>query len=238
MPVTPPPQPGRDRPEWVVAINRNAWSQSIVIGGRNQPVRPINLQRFKELLNVFTQILTTADSTTVALPAGIPEPGTFPTDPEARAPAELAIFCSGWALLHEFKHIQHRQDGTSAPYEASADEVRSEEFSCDEFATEYILSTVSKYAAESSDPEDKVHFKRALGIYFALFTMTIIAKDRWSETDTHPSLQARISNIRKHMGPENLQLADAIAYAAFAALRVLWPNAPSPLSTNGQSPLP
>ena len=34
------PQPGRNRPEWVVAINRNEWSQSIVIAGRNQPVRP------------------------------------------------------------------------------------------------------------------------------------------------------------------------------------------------------
>jgi hypothetical protein len=34
------PQPGRDRPEWVVAIKWNEWSQSIVIGGRNQPVRP------------------------------------------------------------------------------------------------------------------------------------------------------------------------------------------------------
>ena len=32
-------QPGRDRPEWVVAINRNAWSQSIGNSGRNQPVR-------------------------------------------------------------------------------------------------------------------------------------------------------------------------------------------------------
>ena len=36
------PQPGRNRPEWVVAINRNEWSQSIVIGGRNQPVRPLS----------------------------------------------------------------------------------------------------------------------------------------------------------------------------------------------------
>ena len=34
-----PPQPGRDRPEWVVAINRNARSQSIGTGGRNGPVR-------------------------------------------------------------------------------------------------------------------------------------------------------------------------------------------------------
>ena len=33
------PQPGRNRPEWVVAINRNAWSQSVGTGGRNHPVR-------------------------------------------------------------------------------------------------------------------------------------------------------------------------------------------------------
>jgi hypothetical protein len=35
----PRPQAGRDRPEWVVAINRNAWSQSIGIAGRDHPVR-------------------------------------------------------------------------------------------------------------------------------------------------------------------------------------------------------
>jgi hypothetical protein len=35
------PQTGRDRPEWVVAINRNAWSQSIGIAGRDRPVRAI-----------------------------------------------------------------------------------------------------------------------------------------------------------------------------------------------------
>jgi hypothetical protein len=36
------PQPGRNRPEWVVAINRNAWSQSVGTGGRNHPVRSPN----------------------------------------------------------------------------------------------------------------------------------------------------------------------------------------------------
>jgi len=33
------PQAGRDRPESVVAINRNGWSQSIGMAGRNRPVR-------------------------------------------------------------------------------------------------------------------------------------------------------------------------------------------------------
>src|ERR1700730_3697339 len=37
----PRPQAGRDRPEWVVAINRNAWSQSIGTAGRDHPVRAV-----------------------------------------------------------------------------------------------------------------------------------------------------------------------------------------------------
>src|ERR1700730_15246346 len=37
------PQPGRDQSEQVVAINRKAWSQSIGISGRNQPVRAVYL---------------------------------------------------------------------------------------------------------------------------------------------------------------------------------------------------
>ena len=36
------PQAGRDRLEQVVAINRNAWSQSIGTAGRNHPVRALS----------------------------------------------------------------------------------------------------------------------------------------------------------------------------------------------------
>ena len=39
----PRPQAGRERPEWVVAISRNAWSQSIGIAGRDHPVRAVRL---------------------------------------------------------------------------------------------------------------------------------------------------------------------------------------------------
>ena len=45
------PQHGRNRPERVVAINRNAWSQSVGTGGRNHPVRAnIHLMRAPEAL--------------------------------------------------------------------------------------------------------------------------------------------------------------------------------------------
>ena len=39
----PRPQGGRDPPEWVVAINRNGWSQSIVTAGRDHSVRAMSL---------------------------------------------------------------------------------------------------------------------------------------------------------------------------------------------------
>ena len=42
------PQAGRDRPEWVVAINRNRWSHSIGISGRNQPVRAVCSMRISQ----------------------------------------------------------------------------------------------------------------------------------------------------------------------------------------------
>src|SRR5665647_3411590 len=48
------PQPGRNRPERVVAINRNAWSQSVGTGGRNHPVRADNvLMRITEIFQVI-----------------------------------------------------------------------------------------------------------------------------------------------------------------------------------------
>jgi hypothetical protein len=37
------PQAGRDRPESVVAINRNGWSQSIGMAGRDRPVRALKM---------------------------------------------------------------------------------------------------------------------------------------------------------------------------------------------------
>ena len=42
------PQAGRDRLEQVVAINWNAWSQSIGTAGRNHPVRACVLANFPQ----------------------------------------------------------------------------------------------------------------------------------------------------------------------------------------------
>ena len=58
------PQPGRNRPERVVAINRNAWSQSVGTGGRNHPVRA-NRDSNTARCVVCGQIMATWNTTNV-----------------------------------------------------------------------------------------------------------------------------------------------------------------------------
>jgi hypothetical protein len=117
--------------------------------------------RFWIMVDVFQQILHADDPTAVPFPDGVPDPGSLPSpvETEKRAPAELARFCVGWALLHELKHIQHQQNGTSAPIDAAPDVVRAEEFSCDEYATRFMLEQMGDYAQQNSVPEDQGAFK-------------------------------------------------------------------------------
>ena len=187
------------------------------------------LDRFRDLISTFDQILAHDDPAAVPIPEGIPEPGTFPpTSPETRAPAEIAALCAGWALLHEFKHVQHRRDGTAVPEGAPRDLVHAEEFSCDEFATRFILERVAEYANAHSELEETVRLKRQTGIYFALFTMALLSKNRWSETDSHPALLERVRAIQTLMDNSAPTLAEACAFGAFQALRSIFPDAPDP----------
>ena len=169
----------------------------------------------------------------VVFPDRIPEPGILidkSSDAETRAAGELAIFAVGWVLLHEVRHLQHQQDGTSAAADAKSEDQHLEELSCDAFATSFLLDTVDTYAKEHNNPPDLVRRKRQLGIYFALFAMTLMSKDKWEKSKSHPSLQERIDAVVQACHGDGSDVAKVIALLAFLSLRQLWPNAPGPFS--------
>lgn len=69
--------------------------------------------RFREMIDNFGRVLTEGDPATIPIAAGVPLPGAFPARSHPmRGPAELAVFCAGWALLHEIRHIQFQQEGS------------------------------------------------------------------------------------------------------------------------------
>ncbi|HVN92915.1 MAG TPA: phage exclusion protein Lit family protein, partial [Terracidiphilus sp.] len=165
----------------------------------------------------------------------VPEPG-MPRDSqpvEQTAVADLAHFAVGWALLHEIRHLKHQQEGTAAPFDGERQKRHEDELSCDKYATQFFLSQVGAFAQAEGVEERLVCMKRGIGIYFALFSLTLISKENtWKESDTHPA-ESRIRAVRRIMGHDgrNGVLAEAIGYAAFAALRFLWPDAPCPFES-------
>ncbi len=190
----------------------------------------VDLTRFQELIAAFDAAIQNDQSDEAPLPDGVPEPGTLPDkneDSQGRAASELSIIAVAWALLHEVRHIRHQREGTSASVHGDTQEARHrEEFSCDEFATLFILEHVARYSDQSSDDPVLVRRKREMAIYFALFALTLLAKDSWEASDTHPSVQDRIDAVCRLMVDGGDELAEAIAHSAFATLRTLWSSAP------------
>lgn len=193
-----------------------------------------DFSRFEEMIKIFFRILEADDTESINLPAGVPEPGHYPNadeGPSKRAVAELATFATGWALLHEVRHLQHQQEGTGAELQAQIGENHAEELSCDEFATRYILDKVDDYSHNHSVSVEQVRHKRQLGIYFAMFAMTLIGAEHWESSDSHPPMQMRIDAAITQMGTTGTAMPDAVAHAAFAALWNRWPDAPGPFKT-------
>ncbi|MBR0560466.1 phage exclusion protein Lit family protein [Neokomagataea anthophila] len=190
----------------------------------------VDLTRFKELITAFDAALQNDQSDESPLPDGVPEPGKLPNKneyPQGRAASELSIIAVAWALLHEARHIRHQREATSASVHGNTQEAQhGEEFSCDEFATRFILEHSQRYSNENDVDLALVRRKRETAIYFALFTLTLLAQNQWSASNTHPSVQDRIVAVCRLMGNNRDELAEAIAHTAFAALRTLWPSAP------------
>jgi Peptidase U49 len=177
-----------------------------------------NTRRLKELVEIAYAIRDADDPETVSM-SGLPPPGIFPSQQstELRAPAELATFVSGWAMLHEVQHCICQQEGTSSTDGDSAAK-HNEELRCDAYATHFLMEQVAEYARQSGEDEALVRRKRAMGIYFAAFGLALLSFDSWTETASHPSIEARIDAIRQQVSGNEVDETLLIAALAFVSL--------------------
>lgn len=212
-----------------------AWKGYRVVAEAND-LEVVDLNRLTELINAFDLVLASDTPDLEALPSDVPEPGHYDADPQLRAPGELATLAVGWALLHEVRDLRHQREGDAAdPYDADPTQRRNEELSCDAFATQFLLEQLDAYAKQESVSPVLVRRKRELGIYLALFAMTMMARDKWGATNSHPSIQTRIDAVRALMGHQRDEVAEAIASVAFATLHALMPGAPGIMPSPAQA---
>lgn len=156
--------------------------------------REVRPKALRDLLGLLQQTLRAPDPTEVKWPARYPEPGNLRpagASNEVIAAGELATFASAWALLHELKHLQHQQEGTSSTY-GSLSEKHGEELDCDRYAARFLLDQIDAYSKSTGDDPDKVRQKRRLGIVFGLLVLSAIKGQHQDASETHPSSRERL----------------------------------------------
>lgn len=192
---------------------------------------PMVFSRMHALITVFEQVLIINNLNLEVMPEEIPEPGQLPdteTDTQGRVAAELAIIATSWTLLHELGHLKHQQNGTGTDtYVVTQKDFHEEELSCDEFAIKFILENFESYSSRSSEDLSKVKQKRQPFIYFSLFIITLLAKDKWRVIKSHPSIQDRIDSVLLAIGTDKSDDALFIAKKSFEAFKQIWPAAPT-----------
>lgn len=195
-----------------------------------EDIATADFSNFYNLIDCFENSAKDDFSDEKPFPAGVPEPGVFPdvgTDPINRGTAEIAVISTAWAFLHEVRHIIHQQDGTSyCPHNFTQKQAHTEELSCDEFATKFIIDKMNDYCNKSGDDALLVSRKRKLAIYCALFSLALLTKDNWDASDTHPSLKERMDKVNDLLKHPKDEALEAIVTCMFAALKNIWPLVP------------
>ena len=162
-----------------------------------------SFDRLRDLLGLALRIRDASDPEAVSL-GDLPEPGSLPSDPQLRAPAELAMFAAGWAILHEVRHLKHQQDLTSTADGDAPEIARAEELSCDQFAAEFLTDSIAQYASAHAEEHAKIRMKRALGVYFGIFALIVLGHPNWKETKTHPSVSDRLRAMQSILNAARL----------------------------------
>ncbi|WP_196803479.1 phage exclusion protein Lit family protein [Thiomonas sp. FB-6] len=146
-------------------------------------------ETFKSILGSVKDLSTAFHEDDFEWPVGIPEPEKGrPSDAERAAIYDLTCMATAFVFLHELKHIIFSAEGNSP------EDPKDEEYCCDEFAKDMMISRINQYATSSGYPEEKVRMKRMMGIALAsAFILFATGKGRLAGSETHPPIHGRWS---------------------------------------------
>jgi len=143
--------------------------------------------KFSNLLEHLKQLKTAYSIHDFMWPEEVPNPDDGkPLGIEPSVVYDLTCMATSYIFLHEMKH---------ALIYAESDESHTaidEEYECDKFAKQIMLSEVDRYALMSGYPADKVRTKRSMGIALAsAFILATTARENIGGSNTHPSVHGR-----------------------------------------------
>jgi len=144
-------------------------------------------EKFKIIVDAVKDLNSVFHEDDFTWPKNIHEPENGkPEDTECAAVFDLTCMATAYVFLHELKHVIFSSEG-DAPKD-----LKDEEYRCDSFAKEMMVSKIRQYAESSGYPEDEVRMKRMMGIALAsVFILFATGKNRFAGSDSHPPVHGR-----------------------------------------------
>lgn len=201
---------------WLFAYIVQLFFKNICEGRSIDEVYNLNQRLLSYLSDLFS--CTTIED--FNWPKEIPKPSynykrNDKDDNEAMA-FDLCCMAGAFFFLHEFSHLKIN-------HEQSILSIHEEEFECDNFAVEFMLSRVLNYAQSQNYDVSQtsiVKQKRAMGIILGLaFILKTTKVKDWYGTESHPSVIDRIKKVLENLNySEDLEAFWKYLYCIFSAV--------------------
>lgn len=181
----------------------------------------INQKKINSLFKTFQEIQIAEDPDQVNWPLDVLKPGDYGSEddnPEKKMGPKLATFAVGWAILHEIRHLQIQQEGSSSPI-TDVKLCHEEELDCDSYAANFIMANTKDYSHQSGEDQEKVELLRKLGILIGVFVIGLLSNNPDKSTDTHPSEKLRLKALIEELEIKQLSKEDAIIQVISAGFK-------------------
>lgn len=151
------------------------------------PNQPAEEDAFRQILESVKKLQTACHEDDFDWPSNIPEPENGrPLDQKFALVYDLTCMATIYVFLHKLKHVMFSVDGNSP------EDANDEEYQCDLFARDMMISKIDHYAAISGYPGEQVRMKRMMGIALAsAFILFVTGKGRLAGSDSHPPVHRR-----------------------------------------------
>lgn len=108
-------------------------------------------EAFKSILDAVKDLSTAFHEDDFEWPVAIPDPEKGrPSDSERAAVYDLTCMATAYVFLHELKHVIFSAEGNAS------EDPKDEEYLCDQFAKDMMISKIDQYAASSGYPRKRL----------------------------------------------------------------------------------
>lgn len=176
-------------------ITKNSFNPHALIEEDSKSSHALRIHEIIKAIRALKEVSSLED---INWPSSVPKPYSGkPSDLNGSMAFDLLCMVAAYCFLHEFRHVQIRNEGKDL-------DVHEEEFECDSYARDFLLGKIDEYSNATGYDKALLINKRSMAMALASVLLYVITPELcWSGSSTHPAISKRIKNITSALEVED-----------------------------------